>query len=247
MTRQLLCQACGQYSDYNGGKLPPPEVLARRHRLPKSRGTKEEIARRRCLQCGARSPGTSVKACWLRHPVTRAGWYCKPCYDKECRRLKKEQQAGSGTSTQQPSQQQQQPSRPPPLPQQSGAAGGPPAQAVHQQQVDGSESSSATVGAAPLPAVLLLPSLAAVLAAAWAATLHPTGPPQPPAAQQPPAPPAGLLGLLEVAAAEPAAAAAGLTIDVVEDMAAHLHRLTDGQVRAGCRLCTGALATQVLY
>ena len=71
MTRQLLCRACGQYSDYNGGKLPPPEVLAQRQQFP--RGTKEEIARRRCLQCGARSPGTKKKACWYRHLVTREG------------------------------------------------------------------------------------------------------------------------------------------------------------------------------
>ena len=98
MTHQLLCNACGRYSDNkkNAGRLPPPEVLARRHRRPKKLGSKEEIAQRRCSSCGAPGPGTRMNAKWNRHPVTREGWYCEHCYDAVRRQLaaeRKEQDA----------------------------------------------------------------------------------------------------------------------------------------------------------
>ena len=86
---QRLCAACDQ-ALRDSGRLPSLATLQRRQQFP--RGTKEEIAQRRCLQCGARSPGTRVKACWRRHPVTREGWYCERCYDSVRRRIKNEQQ-----------------------------------------------------------------------------------------------------------------------------------------------------------
>ena len=88
-----LCAACGQFSRNHDGSLPSREVLQQRRLFP--RGTKEEIAQRRCRQCGSRSPGNGSKASWLRHPATKEGWYCESCCRKARRRLEQQQAAGS--------------------------------------------------------------------------------------------------------------------------------------------------------
>jgi len=87
-TRRRLCNACGQYADTYGGHLPPASVLQRRLAEPRRLGTQEEIAQRRCLQCGSASPVSGKAACWCRHPATGEEWVCRPCRDRIYKRLR---------------------------------------------------------------------------------------------------------------------------------------------------------------
>ena len=77
---QRLCNACAQYADNHGGQLPPDSVLQRRPAQPRRMAdVREEIAQRRCLQCGSASPGGGKWAHWRSHPATGEGWLCGPC------------------------------------------------------------------------------------------------------------------------------------------------------------------------
>ena len=79
---QQLCNACCKYAQKHGGQLPPDSVLQRRPAEPRRLGTKEEMAQRRCLQCGSASPGNGQGACWRRNPATGEEWVCAPCYSR---------------------------------------------------------------------------------------------------------------------------------------------------------------------
>ena len=79
---QRMCSACRAYADHHGGQLPPDSVLQQRPAEPRRQGTREEIAQRRCLQCGWTSSGSGKRACWRRHPDTGKQWLCEPCYKR---------------------------------------------------------------------------------------------------------------------------------------------------------------------
>ena len=96
---QRLCNACGDYASRHGGQLLEESVLQRRPAEPQRRGSKEEIAQRRCLQCGSASPGGGTRATWLRHPLTGQEWLCKPCYNSAQLRKKRRQQQDGGSSS----------------------------------------------------------------------------------------------------------------------------------------------------
>ena len=85
---QRLCAACGRYAYKHSGQLPPVSVLQHRPAEPRRKGTKEEMAQRRCLLCGSASPGNGKFACWNRHPLTGAEWLCRPCWGRADYQLK---------------------------------------------------------------------------------------------------------------------------------------------------------------
>lgn len=102
---QRLCNASRCYVDKHGGQLPPASQLQRRPIEPYNRGTREEMAQRRCLQCGSASPGGGKQSHWRRHPATSEGWLCVPCY---CRIYDQLKGGRSHKGQQQKKQRQQQ-------------------------------------------------------------------------------------------------------------------------------------------
>ena len=103
---QRLCNACGKYADNHGVQLPPDSVLQRRPAQPRRRGTRDEIAQRRCLQCGSASPGSSKRAKWNRHPATGEEWLCHPCHMRARRQLRKQQRRQAEAAAAEEEQQQ---------------------------------------------------------------------------------------------------------------------------------------------
>ena len=149
------------------------------------------MAKRRCLECGAATrPGAPPQ--WYRHPLTGAEWLCVGCHHRIYYRLKRQRVLQEADAASEGTQE-----------------AGAPEQQQKQKQQQQQQQPGVTV--------------AAVDAAARRQHRHarsqrpPAAPPQ--AAVQEPAGPA-LLGLLEQVMGMAAAAASGLTPDLVAAFAA---------------------------